>query len=160
MTSLIDNQNSNIDDFDKPENFINKLHTLNEQVPSILDDFKKYYVFYNKNPDYPEYSQMFENIKSNLNNVNSNLFIISNKVDVNTENISKKMFELNVLIKKEKKINHKLKHKLGILDEQINSTDEMINDYSKVYDEKYLRNWALFLSIIICGLAITVTFKK
>jgi len=160
MTSVIDNPILNIDDFDKPENFINKIHTLKEQVPSILDDFKKYYVFYNKNPDYPEYSQMFENIKSNLNNVNSNLFIFSNDVDVNTENISKKMFELNVLIKREREINHKLKHKLGILDEQINSTDEMINDYSKVYDEKYLQNWALFLSIIICGYAISVTYKK
>ena len=32
-----------------------------------LDDFKKYYVFYNKNPEYNEYKSHFENIKNNLN---------------------------------------------------------------------------------------------
>ena len=55
--------------------FKEKLETLNNQLPAILDDFKKYYVFYNKNPEYSEYQQMFENIKSNLTKINSDLFV-------------------------------------------------------------------------------------
>jgi predicted translin family RNA/ssDNA-binding protein len=103
---------------------------------------------------------MFENIKSNLNTVNSNLFILSNTIDVNTAKVTKKLFELNALIKKEKKANRELKRKLGVIEQQIDSTDEMIFDYSQIYDEEYLRNWALFLSILTSGLAISVVFKK
>jgi hypothetical protein len=158
--TLIDTQNTDSSGFDNPNMFISKIHTFRQQLPSILDDFIKYYIFYNKNPDYPEYSQMFENIKSNLNTVNSNLFILSNTIDVNTANVTKKMFELNALIKKEKKANRELKRKLGVIEQQIDSTDEMIFDYSQIYDEEYLRNWALFLSILASGLAISVVFKK
>jgi CCR4-NOT transcriptional regulation complex NOT5 subunit len=159
MTS-IDTQNSNLNDFDNPQQFISKLSTLHQQLPHVLDDFIKYYIFYNKNPDYPEYSQMFENIKSNLNNINAGLFTLSNSVDVNTNNISTHLFALNSSIKKEKVINRKLKHKLGILEQKIDSTDEMIDDYSQMYDESYLHNWALFLSILASGLAISLVFKK
>ena len=40
-----------------PSTFKNNLITLNSQFPSMLDDFKKYYIFFNKNPDYNEYGQ-------------------------------------------------------------------------------------------------------
>jgi hypothetical protein len=158
--SLIDPQNTNLNDFEEPHVFISKLHALHEQLPHILEDFIKYYIFYNKNPDYPEYSQMFANIKGNLNTINSNLFMLSNSVDVNTGKISQKLSGLNELIQREKKVNRVLKRKLGILEQQIDSTDEMIFDYSQMYDEVYLRNWALFLSILVSGLAISVVFKK
>ena len=103
---------------------------------------------------------MFENIKSNLNNINSTLFTLSNSVDVNINNLSTHLFTLNTAIKKEKIINRKLKHKLGILEQQMDSTDEMIDDYSQMYDESYLHNFALFLSILASGIAISVVFKK
>ena len=48
--------------FPKTEEFTNKLETLENQLPAIIEDFKKYYVFYKKNPEYPEYQQMFQNI--------------------------------------------------------------------------------------------------
>jgi hypothetical protein len=158
--ALIDTQNSNLNNFDNPQQFIIKLKTLHQKLPHVLDDFIKYYIFYNKNPDYPEYSQMFENIKSNLNNINSTLFTLSNSVDVNINNLSTHLFTLNTAIKKEKIINRKLKHKLGILEQQMDSTDEMIDDYSQMYDERYLHNCALFLSILASGVAISVVFKK
>ena len=34
----------------KPDDFKQQLQVLQDQLPSILDDFKKYYIFYNKNP--------------------------------------------------------------------------------------------------------------
>jgi hypothetical protein len=57
----IDNFNESdlFDKFKNPEEIKEKIHTLQQQLPAILDDFKKYYVFYNKNPEYPEYQQMF-----------------------------------------------------------------------------------------------------
>ena len=93
-------QDNSIDDLTKPQVFLSQINTLKEKLPSILDDFKKYYVLYNKNPEYNEYQQMFENIKGNLQNVNSELFMISNNIEKDTESINDRLHKINVLIAK------------------------------------------------------------
>ena len=148
-------QNKNIDDnFKNPEVLREKLKTLNEKLPPILDDFKKYYVFFNKNPEYPEYQNIFENVKNNLNTLNSDLFVLSNEVDVSTDKINKQLFILNKLIKQEKEKNRKLKKELGIIDHKNNAAIELIYDYKKIYKSEYLRNWSLFFCIIVIGTSI------
>jgi DNA repair ATPase RecN len=148
------------DKFKNPEEIRAKIHALQEQLPVILEDFKKYFVFYNKNPEYPEYQQMFENIKSNLNKINSQLFTLSNEINFNTEEINKKMFALNVLIRKEKEKNKELKKKLKFVEHKNNASTELISDYKKMYDYGYLRNWGLILSIIISIVFIKNVYKK
>ena len=83
----------------KPSQFTNKLETLQNQLPAILQDFQKYYVFYTKNPEYPEYQQMFQNIKGNLNTINSDLFTLSNSVQSSTDVLNTSLVELYNLIK-------------------------------------------------------------
>ena len=65
-----------------------------------------------------------------------------------------------ILIKKEKRANIMLKRKLGIVEQKANSTDEMIDNYSEIYDIGYLRNWGLFISIFVAGLCISKVFKQ
>jgi hypothetical protein len=146
--------------FENPQKYVEKVITLQQQMRHILDDFIKYFILYNKDPTYPEYQTMFENIKSNLNSLSSSLFMVSNDIDVNIDNINKLYASLDVLIKKERKKNRELKRKLGIIESKTNSSNEMIDDYSEIYDIDYLRNWALFLSIIMSGIVISVVFKK
>ena len=67
---------------------------------------------------------------------------------------------LDILIKKERVKNRELKRRLGIVESKTNSSNEMIDDYSNIYDYGYLRNWALFISIITSGIFISVVFKK
>ena len=148
------------DNFKTPGIFKEKLQTLNQQLPAILDDFKKYYVFFNKNPEYPEYQNSFENIKGNMNNLNSDLFMLSNDVQSSTGELNKKLFALNVLIQEEKNINHELKLKLGIVEHKNSAATELIYDYKNMYSEEYLRNWALFVSIVIIGSAISKISKS
>jgi len=147
---LIDNEDM-INNFKTPGIFKENLQTLNQQLPAILDDFKKYYVFFNKNPEYPEYQNLFENIKGNLNKISSDLFILSNDVQSSTNEINKKLLALNVLIQTEKERNRELKLKLGIVEHKNNAATELISDYKNIYSEEYLRNWALFVSILIVG---------
>lgn len=149
-----------IDNFKTPVIFKEKLQTLNQQLPAILDDFKKYYVFFNKNPEYPEYQNSFENIKGNMTKIATDLFMLSNDVQSSTNEINKKLFALNDLIQKEKDKNHKLKIKLGIVEHKNNAATELITDYKNMYDEEYLRNWALFLSIIVVGVSIAKINQK
>ena len=147
-------------DFQEPKNFIEKVVTLQQQMPHILDDFKKYFVLYNKDPNYPEYQNMFETVKSNLTTLSSSLFMASNEVDLNIDKISDVFNRLDILIKKEKKANIMLKRRLGIIEQKANSSDEMIDDYSEMYDIGYLRNWGLFISIFLAGLCISKVFKQ
>ena len=52
-------------------------------------------------------------------------------------------------------INTKLKLELGVIKEKENSADIMISNYKQLYDIGYLKNWALFLSILAAGFAIS-----
>jgi len=137
--------------FIQPIKFTQNLETLQTQFPAISNDFKKYYVFYNKNPEYQEYENIFENIKENLNTVISQLFSLSNDVQLNTNKINEKLFSLDFLIKREKEKNNDFKSKLGIIQQKTSASSELISNYKDIYNLEYLRNWALFLSIIIVG---------
>ena len=86
--------------------------------------------------------------------------MVSNDVDVNIDNINNLYKTLDILIKKERVKNRELKRKLGIVESKTNSSNEMIDDYSEIYDIGYLRNCALFLSIVTSGILISVVFKK
>ena len=149
-----------IDNFPKPDQFREKINTLDSQLSPILKDFEKYYVFFNTNPEYPEYQQMFQNIKGNMTKLNSELFVLSNNVQLSTEEINIKLLELDVLIQEEKKHNRMLKKKLGIVENKNNAATELISDYMTMYDIDYLHNWSLVFSIIIAGTAISTIYKN
>lgn len=144
--------------FIKPEFFTERVETMQQQLPPILDDFNKYFVLYNKSPNYPEYENMFNNIKQNLNSLGASLFLVSNDVDLNIDNINKAFKNLDILITKERVKNRQLKRKLGIVETEANSSKEMINDFNQMYDDDYLRNWGLFLSTIVVGVSISKMF--
>jgi hypothetical protein len=148
------NENIDLSNYTTPAQFKEKLQALQQQLPAILEDFKKYYVFYNKNPEYDEYKQMFENMKTNLNKINSDLFVLSNNVSSNTDELNKQLIILNALIIQEKHKNRELKRKLGIVEHKSNAADEMITNFREIYESEYLRNWGLFGCIIVGGLLI------
>ena len=143
----------------KAHKFDEKIKNIKNSFFSALADFQKYYVFYNKNPEYSEYQQMFENIKGNLQNINSDLFMTSNNVEKDTENINDRLQKINALIAKEKMKNKQLKKKLGIVEKKYNGSDELISDYKEIYNLDYLTNFALFFGIIGLGSILVSKFK-
>lgn len=139
--------------------FIQQLETLQSQLPSILEDFKKYFVFYNKNPEDAEYQQMFQNIKGNLNTLNSSLFKLSNNVESCINNTNTSYSKLDDLIQSEKEKNKKLKLELGIVEQNNNASTELISDYKNMYEYGYLRNWSMVFSILIVCFTMSKIFK-
>ena len=154
------NEKQFISQFEKPELFTEKIQTLQEQLPAILDDFIKYFVLYHTDPNYPEFETTFNNIKQNLNTMGASLFMVSNNVDINIENINKTFKLLDILITKERRKNRELRRRLGILDDKNNSSKELIDNYNEMYDTDYLRNWGLFLSTIVVGVGISKMFTS
>ena len=65
-----------INNLKKPSDYQYQLDTIKQKLLPLMDEFKKYYVFFNKSPEYPEYQPTFENIKNNIQLLNSSFFII------------------------------------------------------------------------------------
>ena len=152
-------QDNSVDDLTKPQVFLSQINTLKEKLPSILEDFVKYYIFYNKNHEYNEYQQMFENIKGNLQKINSELFMTLNNIDKNTETINDRLQIINTSIAKEKIKNKQLKKRLGIVEKKYNGSDELISDYKEIYNLDYLNNFALFFGVILLGATMALKFR-
>jgi len=158
MSNIIDDNIQ--DNFINPEQFTQQLQTLSEQLPSVLDDFKKYYVFYNRNPEYDEYISHFNIVKNNLNSINSKMFVLSNEVQTNIDDINEILINLNTSIGQLKTENSKTIKRLRGVKEKYNAANEMISNYKNIYEYNYLRNWGLLLSIVIAGFSISVIYKN
>jgi len=148
------------DNFMKPEQFNEKLNDLNGSVNVLLDEFKQIYVLSKMHPTNQEYQQQYANMVDGLNQIQSKIFSTSNDVQVNIDNLNKAMIEVDIQIKRERDKNKELKRKLGIVEHKTNAASELIYDYTQMYDESYLRNWALGLSTLICIITISSIFKK
>ncbi len=153
----IDNIELNLKSSDQ---YLEKIITLKESLNLILDEFKKIFVLSKMYPENEEYQQQFSNVSNSLKQILSNFFTLSNDVQINIDNISKKMIELDMLIHREREKNRELKRKLGIIEHENNASTEMISNYKEIYDMRYLRNWALGLSTLACIAAIGIVYKK
>lgn len=159
ITNITDIDNININ-YKNTDEYLEKIKTLNDTLQYILDEFKKIFVLSKMYPENEEYQQQFSNITNNLKTILSNLFSLSNDVQVNIDNISKEMIKLNNLISVERETNGKLRKSLGIVEDKNNASTEMINNYKEIYDIRYLRNWALGISTLVCIATIGIVYKK
>jgi methyl-accepting chemotaxis protein len=137
-----------------------KIEQLKGGINVLLDEFKKIYIITKMNPSNQEYQQQFQNIVNSLAEIFSKLFTILNDVQVNIDDINKKLFELNILITKERDRNKELKRKLGMIENTGNASSEMINNYKDIYNMNYLRNWSLLLSSLLVMITISIIYKK
>lgn len=144
----------------KSSQYIKQLETIKTQLPMILVDFQKYYVLYYLKSTSDVNGQMLESVKGNITKLGNELFTLSNTVQADIDTMNTQMVELNNLIKEEKERNRTLKLKLGIVENKNNAASEMISNYKQYYDYGYLRNWGLFLSIIVAGVTISKVFKN
>jgi len=131
------------------DNYINSLNTVNKNFFIILDDFNKYYIMYNKNPEVNEYQQTFFNIKSQLQSTIYQLFTINNNIQTTINNINDKIQNINIEIQKEKRKNLDLKKSFKNVDNKNASSNIMIRNHKELYNNKYYYNVTLFVGIII-----------
>jgi DNA repair ATPase RecN len=150
----------NISDFTKPDIFEEKLQTLTHKLPGIIEEYKRAYLFHNKNPQNNEYQQIYESVKNNMITFNSEVFALSNDIDENIDKLNKVLHKLNVLIEDEKENNQKIKEKISNLENTEAASNELIHDYKQIYSLNYTKNWGLYVSIFICGLVSYNVYRK
>jgi DNA repair ATPase RecN len=154
-------ENDNYEDNSKSSNqYMEKINQLDSGIHILLHEFKKLYVITKMNPNNQEYQTQYQNVINSLAEILSKLFSVSNDVQVNIEDMNKKLLAFDILIRKEREKNRELKRKLGSIEHENNAASEMISNYKDIYDQRYLRNWALLLSSIIGIVAIGTIYKK
>lgn len=140
--------------------FNEKINTIKSQFFSALDDFKKYYVYYNKNPEVNEFQNFYVNSKGQLQTLSRDLFLTTNNIDKNIEYLDEKMSSISKQLDNEKKLNEEMIKLIANLENTQNGSEVLIDDSKAKYNQQWTRNCEIFLSIIIVSLLLGKLFKS
>ena len=144
----------------KAQQFDEKINSIKDQFFSALDDFKKYYVYFNKNPEVNEFQNYYATSKGQLQIMSKDLFLTTTNIDKNIELLNDKMMEISKELEKEKLKNDKLMKQGDALQNTENGSEILIDDAKTEYNMQYYRNWEMFFGIVIVLELILRIFKK
>jgi len=129
--------------------FREKIQTLKEQFPVILSDYKSNYDRYSKD----------NKVQANLNAYNTSNSQVAKCIrDMSDITVTLKeqnnefvaiMSQLNTLIAEEQRKNTILKDKLNMMKNVNNGSATLVSDYKENYNETNMRNWAMFIGILV-----------
>lgn len=146
---------------------MNESQIINEKIEGIktrffsaLDDYKKYYVYYTKNPEVSEFQNYYSNSKDQIQKISKELVSLTIEIDNKINILDDKMSDITNKIDDEKKRNEKMKKLLNNLRNTQNGSEILIDDSKKEYNSQYYLNLEVFVGIIILGFSLTTLFKK
>jgi hypothetical protein len=142
------------------QQYFNKLNTFSEKYPGILDEFKRNYVVYNQHPDIQEYSNVFSSTKSALSGLNKDLFILTNDVQQDIDQLNSQNEQLTIELDDLKKINEMLKRRLAKASGTNNGADIMNDNAKEQYKYQYLNNITMIIGNLLLVGTMYKLFKK
>jgi hypothetical protein len=129
--------------------FNEKIKTIKDSFFSALDDFKKYYVYYHKNPEVNEFQNFFTNSKGQLQKLNAEIFLLTNKIQQNIKDLDTEMQITSNKLEGEKNLNEELLKLINRIQTTQDGSAIMIDDAKEEYNIQYYKNWEMFFGIII-----------
>jgi len=129
--------------------FDEKINNIKARFFSAKDDFKKYYVYYNKNPEVNEFQNYYANSKNQLQQMSKGLFLITNNIDKNIEILDNNMSATALKLEDERKLNTELLALLNNLQNTQNGSVILIDDSKDSYNTQYYYNWEIIAGILI-----------
>jgi hypothetical protein len=139
---------------------LDKIIGLKTQFKSVLDDFNKYYVYYNKNPEVDEFQKNYLNSKNQLQNILKELFNLSDNVTKETEDLNKVIEQTNRKITIEKILNKKLNNMVTGLTSTNASSQVLIDDSKEEYNNQYMMLWEMILGLLLVGGILAYKFQS
>jgi len=116
---------------------------------SALDDFKKYYVYYNKNPEVQEYNKNFTDSKEQLQTLSSDVFQITNTIQRKIEEKSRAMSGIEMKLQRQKALSQEQEKTVNNLKSVQAGSSVMIDDSKTDYIFNYYKNLEIFIGILI-----------
>ena len=119
---------------------------------SALDEFKKYYVYYNKNPEVTEFQNYYANSKGQLQSLSKELVTTTNNINKSIESLDAEMSSNAIQLEREKKTNKELTKLVFNLENTQNGSEILIDDTKVNYNIQYYKNWELIAGILVTGI--------
>ena len=138
--------------------FNEKINTIKTQFFSALDDFKKYYVYYNKNPEVNEFQNYYTNSKSQLQTMSKDLFLTTNNIDKNIEILDNEMLDISIKLEKQKELYKEMSELINNLQNTQNGSEILIDDSKTKYNLQYYKNIELFIGMLMVSGLLTNFF--
>jgi len=136
--------------------FREKIQTLNDQFPLILMDYKINYYLYSKDNKDQTKLNAYNTSNAQVANGIRDMRGITETLTVQNYEFVAVISQFNTLIEDEQKKNTKLKDKIETMKNVNNGSTTLISDYKENYNETNMRNWAMFIGIIV----ICISFLK
>jgi len=137
---------------------INEITTLIKTLPNLINEYEKNYVLYRTFPNNDEYINIYKTSKSNLEKINSKIFMINNNIQLNTEKLNQGLIDFNKNITELKKENGQKKKMLFNIENKYLGAKEMNQNYQEMYDIQYFQNFTLLIGIILGGFLFSNVF--
>ena len=129
--------------------FDEKINNIKTGFFSVLDDFKKYYVYYNKNPEVDEFQNFYFNSKGQLQKLNSDMFLVTNNIQQKIQELDSTMKITSTKLESEKDLNEELLKLVNKIQTTQSGSEIMIDDAKEEYNIQYYKNWELVIGIIV-----------
>ena len=140
--------------------FNEKITTIKDSFFSALDDFKKYYVYYHKNPEVTEFQNYYANSKGQLQTMSKDLFLTTNNIDRHIEILDEEMKDVAVKLEEEKKLNDEMTRIFTNLQNTKNGSDILIDDSKEEYNKQYYANWEMIIGIFVVSGILATQFRQ
>ena len=144
----------------KSKQFDEKINDIKTQFFSALDDFKKYYVYFNKNPEVDEFQNFYVNSKSQLQTMSRDLFLTTNNIDKQIETLDTEMASVSLKLKDEKKLNDEMMKIVKNLENTQNGSEILIDDTKEAYNKQYYKNCEMVIGIILVSILLSKVFTS
>lgn len=133
---------------------------LQKQFTSVLADFKKYYVYYNKNPEVEEFKTNFFNAKGQIHDILKKIMELSTTIQGQTTVLNATIEQVNKRIATEKTLNGQLDATVGNLQSTNNSSQLQIDDSKRAYNDQNLKNWEMILGLLLVSYILASRFES
>ena len=133
------------------ENYSNRLNILKKRNNSSLERFEEIYPYFKVYKDSNKYQIKMESVKTEINSVNSDIFLMENEIDKKILSINEMIQRLNKQLKNEKKKNDILKKKKKNLEKGVLTSNQLFEDSLQTYQTNVLDIFLyLFAYLFIC----------
>jgi hypothetical protein len=139
---------------------LSKLETTRQKFNSALDDFSSSYLNYKMYPNYNEYRQIYANAQGVIDSLQAEVFISTNDVQKNLENLNNFIKNLNEKIATEKSKQTTLKSQLSGVTSDSNGSGLLAIQSKTLYFDKYVYNITLIIGILILFYSLFKIYSK
>lgn len=130
-----------------------KINAYDSQFSSAIDDFKKYYILYNKNSESDEYKNSFDTVVKQIQDIVKGLNDVTDDLQYDIELIDNSINNYNTKMGTERQLNKEFSNISTSIINTSNGSNIRKKDYVGLYNKQYNLNWeigvGIFLAIVI-----------